>query len=322
MSKTQKVYEFNTEKFNSKFLSILDDAAKTGGDWQKTWQVSFDEQYKVSELDLESKDNKPSRYRGVNQMLMSIVSDMMGYQSKFYGSYNTWRKLGYAPSGPSPVGIITPKMKEADNGKLIIYRWVTIPAWNGSDVKPVHPKIPKWNDSDYIVLNNEPKVNEVNMNKDCELLINKFMKRQGIDIKHQGSSAYYVPSTDSIVIPEQWRFEGIGNESNATQEYLSTIFHEAGHATGHETRCNRDLKSFSQDPDSYAREELVAEMCSIMVCTELGVIVKPQPNHLRYISSWNKKIKEDSQYLIKCIAQASSAAQWILENKKPNKLVN
>ena len=54
MSKTSKVYEFNTEKFNSKFLSIIKDAGNEEGKWQKTWQLTFEDQYKVYDIDLES----------------------------------------------------------------------------------------------------------------------------------------------------------------------------------------------------------------------------------------------------------------------------
>jgi len=323
MSKTSKVYEFNTEKFNSKFLSIIKDAGNEEGKWQKTWQLTFEDQYKASGLDIELKDNKLNRYKGVNNMLMSMVSEMNGYKSKFWSTYKGWIGMGYAPKDASNCGIIRPIFGvNKKTGKEYIVKWITVPGFNGDQVQPVHKAIPKWNDNDYAIFDDEPKANAVNMNKDCEELISKFMKKQGATLKHQGSAAYYQLTTDTIVMPEEWKFFGIDGESDATQEYLSVLFHEAGHLTGHPSRLNRDMDSYHTCKESRAKEELIAEMCSIMLCTELGVIAKAQPNHLKYISSWDKAIKDDSQYLIKCIAQASKAATWILDNKTPKVVVN
>ena len=323
MSKTSKVYEFNTEKFNSKFLSIIKDAGNEEGKWQKTWQLTFEDQYKASGLDIELKDNKLNRYKGVNNMLMSMVSEMNGYKSKFWSTYKGWISMGYAPKDASNCGIIRPIFGvNKKTGKEYIVKWITVPGFNGDQVQPVHKAIPKWNDHDYAIFDDEPKANAVDMNKDCEELISKFMKKQGATLKHQGSRAYYQLSTDTIVMPEEWKFFGIDGESDATQEYLSVLFHEAGHLTGHPSRLNRDMDSYHTCKESRAKEELIAEMCSIMLCTELGVIAKAQPNHLKYIASWDRAIKDDSQYLIKCIAQASKAATWILDNKEPKVVVN
>ena len=325
MSKTNKVYEFNTEKFNSKFLSIIKDAGNEEGKWQKTWQLTFEDQYKVYDIDLESKDNKLNRYKGVINMLMSMVSEMYGYKSKFWGTFDTWKYKGYwvKRGEKSNCGIIKPIFKiHQETGQEYVHRWKTVPAYNGDQVVPPKEEDKEWNDSDYAIFNDEPKANAVDMNKDCEKLISKFMKKQGAKLKHQGNAAYYKSSTDTIVMPEEWKFHGIDGESDATQEYLSVLFHEAGHLTGHPSRLNRDMDSYHKCKESRAKEELIAEMCSIMVCTELGVIAKAQPNHLKYIASWDRAIKDDSQYLIKCIAQASKAATWILDNKEPKVVVN
>jgi len=67
-----------------------------------------------------------------------------------------------------------------------------------------------------------------------------------------GDRAYYRPSTDSIHLPLKEQFPSAEN-------YYSTLLHELGHWSGHETRLNRDLS----DPFGsigYAREELRAEI--------------------------------------------------------------
>ena len=171
MSKTNKVYEFNTEKFNSKFLSIIKDAGNEEGKWQKTWQLTFEDQYKVYDIDLESKDNKLNRYKGVNNMLMSMVSEMYGYKSKFWGTFDTWKYKGYwvKRGEKSNCGIIKPIFKiHQETGQEYVHRWKTVPAYNGDQVVPPKEEDKEWNDSDYAIFNDEPKANAVDMNKDCE----------------------------------------------------------------------------------------------------------------------------------------------------------
>ena len=53
------------------------------------------------------------------------------------------------------------------------------------------------------------------------------------EIVHAGDQAFYSPITDRITMPPRGLF------ANA-EEYWSTFWHEAGHASGHRKRLNRD----------------------------------------------------------------------------------
>jgi antirestriction protein ArdC len=89
--------------------------------------------------------------------------------------------------------------------------------------------------------------------------------------------AYYRPSTDSIHLPLKEQFPSAG-------DYYSTLLHELGHWTGHATRLNRDLS----DPFGsvgYAREELRAEIASMIIGSELGIGYDPG-QHAAYAASW------------------------------------
>ena len=82
-----------------------------------------------------------------------------------------------------------------------------------------------------------------------------------------GDRAYYRPSTDSIHLPLKEQFPSAG-------DYYSTLLHELGHWTGHATRLNRDLS----DPFGsigYAREELRAEIASMIIGSELEIGYDP-----------------------------------------------
>ena len=322
MSKTKKVAELNKHKLNEKFLTILDDADKVEGSWHKPWQSQLTSQYRASTIDVNKKDNKPETYTGLNQILMSLVSEFYGYKSKVWGTYKTWEKMGYTPRGASPVGIVMPIMKfDAKTGKDIISRWKSTPGFNGDQVEPIVIRdvkvVAEYKDSDYMDMGNTKKDNLVNMTEECERLVSNFMHKQGIELKEKGSQAYYDPLADMICMPEKWRFQETVDGLSPTDMYTLVMLHEWGHATGRANRLDRGLELGAVDKESYAKEELIAEMCSIMIAYELGIVSQPQPNHLQYIKSWKKAIKDDSNYLTHCINQASAASKWFLENKTP-----
>ena len=80
----------------------------------------------------------------------------------------------------------------------------------------------------------------------------------GADIRVGGEMAFYSPSHDFIrVPPQQAYFEPIN--------WYRTKLHELGHWTGHASRLDRNF-SGRFGGEAYAREELVAELCSAFLC--------------------------------------------------------
>ena len=89
--------------------------------------------------------------------------------------------------------------------------------------------------------------------REAEAVIANMPQRPSID--HDGRNrTYYTPIQDSIHLPPQSAFE-------SPDEYYSTLFHELGHSTGHETRLNRHGMETGIAPfgsTSYSKEELAA----------------------------------------------------------------
>jgi antirestriction protein ArdC len=52
--------------------------------------------------------------------------------------------------------------------------------------------------------------------------------------------------------------------------FYATAFHELGHATGHKSRLDRDLRSRFGEK-AYAAEELIAELCAAFLCAEFSL---------------------------------------------------
>ncbi len=130
-----------------------------------------------------------------------------------------------------------------------------------------------------------------------------WLKATGADISHKGERAFYRPSDDTITLPKPAAFE-------TPSHYKATAFHELAHWTGAKGRCDRDLKGRFGD-QSYAAEELVAELAAAFLCAELAV--DGVMRHAEYIATWIKLLKDDPKAIFTASTKASQAANWLLE---------
>ncbi len=124
----------------------------------------------------------------------------------------------------------------------------------------------------------------------------------GADFRVGGDMAFYSPSHDFIQVPPQeFYFEPIN--------WYRTKLHELGHWTGHPSRLDRDF-SGKRGGEGYAREELVAELCSAFLCAELGVV--PTVRHADYVGAWLEVLKGDNRAIFQAASLASKAASFVI----------
>ena len=124
----------------------------------------------------------------------------------------------------------------------------------------------------------------------------------GADIRIGGDMAFYSPSHDFIQVPpQQAYFEPI--------DWYRTVLHELGHLSGHSSRLNRDF-SGRHGSQAYAREELVAELCSAFLCAELGVV--PTVRHADYLGAWLEILQGDNRAIFQAASMASKAAEFVM----------
>jgi antirestriction protein ArdC len=125
----------------------------------------------------------------------------------------------------------------------------------------------------------------------------------GAQIAIGGSQAYYRPSADTIQLPAfDSFFDGL--------DFYRTAFHELAHWTGHKSRLDRDQKGASSK-ESYAFEELVAEMGAAFTCARLGAAYTSR--HADYIGAWIKHIEENPRSILKAASKGGKAADFILD---------
>lgn len=130
------------------------------------------------------------------------------------------------------------------------------------------------------------------------------MKLDGLEIGHGGDRAFYSSARDAVQMPNRDQFE-------SPQAYAGTLLHELGHATGGENRLSRPLSN-GFGTEEYAREELVAELCSAFASAETGVQFDDK-NHAAYIGSWLEALKGDKHAVFAAAKDASKAVDYLLE---------
>jgi antirestriction protein ArdC len=135
-----------------------------------------------------------------------------------------------------------------------------------------------------------------------------ILKDLGVQIHHSDvTQPKYNVSLDTIFLPSRDLFKG-------QEPFYSVCFHELGHATGHKTRLNRDLRS-TNGKYSYAKEEIIAELFSAFLSAHHGF--KSQiTNNAGYIGSWIKSMKEDSKLIIHTSSQAQKAFDYVVGHDK------
>nr|WP_248697806.1 zincin-like metallopeptidase domain-containing protein [Pseudomonas syringae] len=131
----------------------------------------------------------------------------------------------------------------------------------------------------------------------------QILAASGADIRHGGDVAYYRPSTDHVQLPRKAAFP-------SADKYYATALHELGHWTGHGLRLDRDL-SHPFGSEGYAKEELRAEIASMILGDELGIGHDPE-QHASYVQSWIKALQSDPLEIFRAAADAEKIQTYVL----------
>ncbi len=260
--------------------------------WNKPWKSAGAPRNLIS--------GKP--YQGANAMILGFTTN---YESPYFLSWKQCMAKG---------GRV--KESEAKNGHLIVFykTWLK----KTGEMSPITGEElndKRWVMRYYRVWNVEqcedlkyPKIEKVEHNpiECCEKIIEGMPLRPEI---RPDSKAYYNPNFDYVGMPDKGLFERI-------EEYYSTMFHELGHSTGHESRLKRkDFHKGLFGSAEYSYEELVAEMTATFLCGHCGIDKATKDNSAAYLLNWLGKLKKDPKMLLQASAQAQKAADYILGKK-------
>lgn len=132
----------------------------------------------------------------------------------------------------------------------------------------------------------------------------QFFAATGADIRHGGNQAYYAVGDDRVQLPP---FESFRD----AESYYATMAHEVTHWTRHPKRLDRSFGRKSWGDEGYAQEELVAELGAAFLCADLEITPEVRDDHVAYIESWLKVLKNDKRAIFSAAAHAQRAADFL-----------
>ena len=255
-------------------------------------------------------------YRGVNQLILSLIAYKEKYEDNRWFTYLQIKKNGWKLENSKGKGVPIEfwsyyNIKTKQNVDFSEYKKII-------DENPDEEKNFKvicrtsfvFNAS---LINGIPKQkrklrNDIKISK----YISNLFKKLDVSYEEHGNSSYYIPLEDKIVLPQKEKF--IDEYS-----YYATQLHELAHSTGNEKRLNRNL--LSNNKEDYAKEELVAEISSSFLMQKLDVPAKAEhyDNHKSYIQSWIKILKDKPQELFKAINESNKVYDYIESFEKVRK---
>jgi len=272
--------------------------------WSKNW----------SDGQAMNQDGTP--YKGYNALVLPWVKHQNNFKSDYWGTFKNWQSKGFkVQKGEKSTAIIfsSPIIEDVEvdgvmkqRVKYFVYKVYSV--FNASQV--INMKSGEL--GDYCEPYSIQRPTDVKFNMDLtQQVIDSYLASQNIELKEGGNRAYYSPSQDFIGMPERSSF--FDNGVTAEHSYKSTLLHEIGHSTGHDSRLKRNITNMFGD-DDYAFEELIAEFTAVFMSGHTGLTVSPPMNHASYLKSWNRRYREDSRYIVKAISKASKASQFIINN--------
>jgi len=279
------------------------------GAWKKNWASLG-----ISGLPYNGNSNR--HYNGLNIWLLA----MAGYADpRWYTFKGSKEATGYVKKGRGYVWTgegQDPKhgVRKGEKGTKIIFWKFIFKTETDTDGREVTRSIPILRI--YTVFNatqisgieplEEPEVVE-DPYEGAQACQQRLIDSDGMVLNFGGDRAYYSPGSDYVQLPHLHQFDTI-------EAYWSTAMHEFGHWTGHTSRLNRDF-SGRFGTESYAMEELVAELTAAFTCASLG-IEGGELQHPEYISNWLKVLGGDKYAVFTAASKARAAADLVIEGKK------
>lgn len=279
--------------FTTITAQLIDDI-ETGkaGDWRMPWHTLADAGTP------ESVDGR--RYRGLNSIWLPMVAAAHGWTSGIWATYRGWQRHGaQVRRGERAAQVVLWKQTRPDDTDH-----------TDSDDEPRRPRLlarayavfaaEQVDGADEILARRQQPARDTPERIDAA---ETFFAAVGAHVERGGNRAYYQPATDEIHVPDLDRFELAPN-------FYATLAHEHAHWTGHPTRLARDLTGRFGD-DSYAAEELVAELAAAMWCAQHGISAVTRPDHAAYLAGWLRILRADSRALITASSKAQAAVDHL-----------
>ena len=300
-------------EYHEQFAERIIKALKEGtAPWQRPW--------KPGERILPHNFGSGRDYRGGNAVYLSVQALDRGYADTRWGGYRQIQEAGgHVRKGEKGTPILyvewqqrrtardeqgKPVLDEAGRSKLEwaerdrplvkLHHVFNVEQTDGLKLRSLQTAGPEWEG-----------------HQRAEALI----MSSGVRLDHvAGDRAYYSLKDDRVVLPERSQFD-------SQPAYTHTALHELGHATGHPDRLNRStlVSHGGFGTETYAREELRAEIAAMMTGEQLGVGHEPR-HGTAYVSSWIKALENDPREIRAAAVDAQRISDWLLARERDRSL--
>jgi antirestriction protein ArdC len=239
-------------------------------------------------------------YNGINILALWVAAQQGGFVLPVWATYKQWAAIGAQVRAGERASLVvfykqydtTPNPDDADDtGRRRVARASAV--FNAAQVSgyaPPTPPVPKG---------------PIERLEHAE----QFIAATRATISFGGDRAFYMPSQDRIQLPADDAFTGTAT-MDRREAYYATLVHELVHWTGAKHRLDRNLTG-RFGTQSYAAEELVAELGAAFLCSDLVITQDVRPDHAQYLASWVQLLKQDSRAIFTAAARASEAANYL-----------
>ena len=335
MKKLSQMTDRMKEKYAELFIAAIDKGEASA--WQKPW-VSSNNGVPCNLY----RKSKP--YQGVNHFLLRLLCNIYGYETQYFLTFNEMTDENKKFSGLSlnahaaldengnaifdkkglpvmvrersfPVFKFLPRFRDKDGNSLSLYDYEQLPEYEQEQCRRYFMLriYYVWNidQTDFKVQYPEEyeAMTTVEGHEYHQTVIDPVLERMIMQpgmwrcpIEFGGNSAFYSPSQDNIRLPLRKNFQ-------SDEAFYGTAIHEMAHSTARELKRTQDGHFGDED---YAMEEFVAELTSACVCSMLGVGKLLDEQHMAYVDSWRKAIREKDDFIPKVIDHIQRATNYIL----------
>ena len=266
--------------------------------WQKPWIGSESTPFRMPKNMV---SNKP--YNGINVLLLWCSSFAQEFVSHEWASFRQWNQQ-------------KENVRKGEKGTMVVY-WDMMEKEQDGEIKKIpfmksyvvfnRCQLNSYQPGAEIVLPSQPLAERLEQ-------VESYVANTNAVIKHKGKSACFVPAKDEIHMPKKAAFIDT-DHSTATENYYSTLLHELVHWSGHPHRLDRNFGNRFGD-QTYAAEELVAEIGAAFLCSALEITREPRKDHANYIGNWLTALK-NNKYLVTAAANPASKAVDYLWHLQP-----